>query len=160
MNRLIVAIDRKRGLAKNGGMPWNIPEDEQFFTDQTKTHGGHVLTGGETFRLAYKNKPLKGRHNYVLTHHTQPIEGAVVVNDLPTFLDEFKEDLWVSGGAAVFEQIMALGKADELYITHIDADFGCDRFFPDYKGYNLAEESPVKEQNGFKYKYAIYRKPT
>ena len=153
-------MDRKRGMAKNRGMPWSIPEDEKFFTDQTKTHGGHVLTGGATFRDAYKNKPLAGRHNYILTRHPDPIEGAEVINDLEKFLAEFKEDLWVSGGAAVFEQVMALGRADELYITHIDADFGCDQFFPEYEGFELVSESEPREQNGFHFKYAVYKKAT
>lgn len=159
MNRLIVAIDRQRGLAKHGYMPWKIPEDEQFFTDQTKTHGGHVLSGGVTYRLAYGSKPLKDRHNYILTHHTGPLDGCVVVNDLEKFLDEFRHDLWVSGGSIVFEQIMALDQADELLITHIDADFGCDQFFPEYENrFKLVDKSEPHEQNGFRFYYATYRR--
>ncbi len=158
MNRLIVAIDRRRGLAKNHGMPWSIPEDERFFTDQTKTHGGHVLTGGTTFREAYKNKPLSDRHNYILTHKTEPIEGTELVHNLEKFLNDFQDDLWIAGGAAVFEQVMALGKADELYITHIDADFACDQFFPEYQGFELVNQSEKKEQNGFHYTYAVYKR--
>lgn len=161
MIRLIAAIDRKRGIAKNGGMPWNIPEDEQFFTDQTKSLGGHVLTGGITFREAYKSKPLAGRHNYILTRDTAPIEGAVVVNDIQKFLTEFKDDLWVSGGARVFEEVMNAGKADELYLTLIDADFGCDTIFPEYDHFELIEQGEPREQNGFHFVYARYgRKAT
>jgi dihydrofolate reductase len=158
MIRLIAAMDSKRGIAKNGVMPWKIPEDEQFFTDQTKTLGGNVLSGMATFHEAYKDKPLAGRKNYILTHSTEPIEGAIVVNDLAKLLEEFKDkDLWVSGGAAVFQQVMDLGKADELYLTHIDGDFGCDRFFPEYEGkFKKTEESEVREQNGFRFTYARY----
>lgn len=160
MIRLIAAIDRKRGIGKYGIIPWYIPEDEQFFTDQTKTHGGHVLTGGVTFRKTYKHGPLKDRHNYILTHDTSPIPGAVVVNDIAKFLEEWGDkDLWVSGGAGVFEEVMRAGKADELYLTHIDADFGCDRFFPEYeKDYKLVEQSEPCEQNGFRFIYARYVK--
>lgn len=160
MIRLIVAIDRKRGLAKHGGMPWSIPEDEKYFTDQTKTFGGNVLTGGTTFRDTYRGKPLADRQNYILTHDKTPIEGATVVNDIGKFLEEFKDnDLWVAGGAKVFEEVMKAGRADELYLTHIDADFACDQFFPEYEdGFKKAEESEVREQNGFRFTYARYVK--
>ena len=159
MNRLIVALDRSLGMAKNGGMPWNIPEDEAFFSEQTKTYGANVLSGGATFREAYKSKPLKERQNYIATHSADPIESATVVNDLNNFLREFKQDLWVAGGAAIFQEVMAAGQADELYITHIDADFGCDRFFPEFQaGFKLVSESEPGEQNGFRFKYCVYTK--
>lgn len=155
----IAAIDRKRGIAKDGGMPWKIPEDENFFTTQTKTRGGNVLTGGTTFRNTYHGHPLKDRQNYILTRRNEPIPDAIVVHDLPKLLSEFKgdKDLWVSGGAEVFAEIMKLGQADELYLTHIDADFGCDQFLPEYeKDFKLVEQSEVREQNGFKFTYAKY----
>jgi dihydrofolate reductase len=161
MIRLIAAIDRSNGIAKHGVMPWNIPEDEKFFTDQTKTHGGHVLTGGVTFREAYQNRPLQDRHNYILTHDETPIEGVELVHDIAQFLSSFKKDLWVSGGAVVFDEIMKLGKADELYLTHIDADFGCDRFFPDYSdNFKMTDQSEPREQNGFRYIYTVYTRTT
>jgi dihydrofolate reductase len=161
MIRLIAAIDRSRGIAKNGGMPWNIPEDEKFFTDQTKSLGGHVLTGGTTFREAYKSQPLADRQNYILTRNPEPIEGAVVVNDLEKFLADFKNDLWVAGGAKVFEEVIKLKKADELYLTLIDADFGCDTIFPEYSGFELIEQGERREQNGFFFSYARFgRKAT
>lgn len=159
MIRLIAAIDRQRGIAKHGYLPWYIPEDEKYFTDQTKLFGGNVLTGGVTFRNTYHNRPLAGRQNFILTHSTDSIEGASAINDIETFLSDFHADLWVAGGSGVFEQVMANGLADELYLTHIDADFGCDQFFPDYEsGFKLLEQSGQKEQNGFNFRYARYKK--
>jgi len=158
MIRFIAAIDRKRGIAKHGGLPWYIPEDEKYFTAQTKTFGAHVLTGGKTFRDTYRSRPLAKRTNYILTRHDDHIPGAIVVHDLATLLDEFKDkDLWVAGGAEVFEQIMDMDRADELYITHIDADFGCDQSFPEFEDkFKKIEESEVREQNGFRFTYAKY----
>ena len=158
MTRLIVACDRKRGLAKHGFMPWNIPEDEQYFTDQTKSLGGIVLVGNATFKTF--RGPLAGRQNYLLTHQDTPIKGAHVVNDLAKFLEDFKDkDVWIVGGAAVFDQVIQAGKADILYVTRIDADFGCDQLFPDYEnGFALTEETEPREQNGFSFTYARYAK--
>lgn len=160
MIRLIAAIDRQRGMAKHGFMPWKIPEDEQFFTDQTKLHGGHVLSGGKTFREAYNSRPLADRQNYILTRDTTPIAGATVVNNLEQFLAGFSEDLWVAGGGQVFEEVIRLNKADELVLTHIDADFGCDVIFPEYEKFRLIDQSENREQNGFHFRYARYGRPT
>lgn len=159
MNRLIVAVDRKLGLAKRGFQPWYIPNDERYFKEQTKSHGGDVLIGKTTFQ-GFKNGPLSGRQNYVLTHSTEPIEGVTLVHDLNKFLEDFRDkDLWIVGGAKVFDEVMKLGKADELYITHIDADFGCDQFFPAYEhAFKLAEQTDPEEQNGFTFTYARYFK--
>jgi len=153
MIRLIVAIDQKRGMAKHGHLPWDIPEDREFYAEQTKKYGGQVLMGRATW-----GKPLPDRTVYVLTHSNEPIEGATLVHDLNAFLDEFKDkDLWVVGGAEVFQQVMDAGKADELYITHIDAEFGCDRFFPEYEDkFELKEQTETHHQHGFSFRYAIY----
>lgn len=154
MIRHIVAFDRKRGFAKGGVIPWYIPDDEAFFSAETKKYGGNVLVGVRTFETF--QHPLSERKNYVLTHSSAPIPGAVVVNDLQKFLAEFTEDLWVIGGAVSFEQTMDV--ADELYITKIDAEFGCDRFYPEYENmFDLVQESQPKNQNGFNFVYTVYR---
>lgn len=156
MIRLIAAIDSQHGIAKEGYQPWSIPEDEKFFTDQTKTHGGNVLIGSATYEKF--KAPLKDRKNFVLTRTEQDMTGVVRVHDLAEFLEAIgDEDLWVAGGESVYQQVIDLDKADELYITHIDADFGCDQFFPEFEDkFKLVERSEHKEQNGFKYYYAKY----
>lgn len=154
MIRLIAAIDRKRGLARKGAMPWKIPQDERYFTRQTRTHGGNVLTGAATFRKSYRGRPLAGRHNYILTHSKEPIPGAVAVHDLEEFLRGLSDDLWVAGGADVFRQVIGSGMADELYLTRIDADLDCDQFFPEYEhDFRLVERSGPHEQNGYGFVY-------
>jgi dihydrofolate reductase len=157
MIRLIAAIDCHRGLARHGILPWSIPEDEQYFTDQTKQHGGDVLTGAKTFKQTYHG-PLTDRHNFILTHDATPIPGVTLVHDLDKFLQEFHDkDLWVAGGATVFAA--TIKSADELYLTHIDADFGCDQFFPEYEQqFKPVGRSEPHEQNGFHFSYARYAK--
>jgi dihydrofolate reductase len=154
MIRHIAAIDRQNGLAKHGAIPWSIPEDEQYFTTQTKTHGGIILTGMGTYRTF--NEPLKDRTNYVLTHQTEPLPGAIIVRDLDKFFAETPGDIWVIGGADVFKQ--TLDRADELYITRVDATFGCDRFYPEFADmFELFSQSETHTQNGFSFCYEIYR---
>ncbi len=116
------------------------------------------MTGGTTFRQAYHGHPLAGRQNYILTHDDTPIPGAVVVHDLEQLLDDFKnKDLWIAGGARVFQEVIDLGAADELYLTHIEADCGCDQFFPEYRqDFKRIRQSESREQNGFRFTYAVY----
>jgi dihydrofolate reductase len=158
MIRLIAAMDRQQGIAKQGFLPWYIPEDEAFFTEQTKLYGGNALVGNTTFKTFHG--PLAERHNYVLTHDKTPIAGAELIHDLEKFLrDMADQDIWVIGGANVFAQVMELGKADELYLTRIQADFGCNQFFPPFdQGFTLIEQTELHEQNGFIFTYCKYTK--
>lgn len=155
MIRLIAAVDRKRGIAKGGIQPWSVPNDEKYFLEQTSKWGGEVLMGSKTYEVI--GHPLAERKNYVASRDAVAINGAEVVRDLDGFLKSFKRDLWVIGGAAVFEQTLAY--ADELYLTEIQADFGCDKFFPDFSASFMPfGEEPLQEQNGFIFKYVVYAK--
>ena len=154
MIRLIAAIDRQRGIAKCGCFPWKIPSDERYFTRQTKLHGGITLTGRTTFDTF--KRPLIGRRNYVLAHEPVPVAGVDTVTDVSVVLDNHA-DVWVVGGASVFEQ--TINRADELYLTTIDAMFGCDRFFPAYLAdFDQVLESERQEENGFQFRFEVWRR--
>lgn len=155
MIRLIAAIDSKRGIAKGGLQPWHIPNDEKYFLDQTSKWGGEILMGRKTYEVI--GHPLADRKNYVVSQHAAAVNGAEVVTDLEAFLKTFGRDLWIIGGASTFEQTLPF--ADELYLTEIQADFGCDQFFPEYADKFMPfGEDPLQEQNGFIYKFAVYTK--
>jgi dihydrofolate reductase len=155
MIRLIAAVDRKQGIAKGGLQPWKIPSDEQYFKEKTAQFGGNILMGSKTFEVI--GHPLSGRRNFVLTKDDFDDKGVELVRDLDDFLKNFKEDIWVIGGASVFEQTFA--SADEVYLTNIEADFGCDQFFPDLAdNFELSEKSDLHEENGFVFIYCVYKK--
>lgn len=158
MIRLIVAMDRKRGIAKQGFQPWNIPEDEKYFATMTKQFGASLLVGNTTMRVM--GGPLPERTNYVLTTDKTPIEGATVVNNLEKFFKEYQgEDLWVIGGANVYSQCLELSVVDQIYVTQIEADFSCNQFFPVINdSYKLSNQPELQEQNGFIFRYEIYTK--
>jgi dihydrofolate reductase len=158
MIRLIAAIDRKRGIAKNGFQPWSIPDDEAYFTKETQQYGGVVLVGSTTFKTF--RGPLPNRTNYILTKDKTPIAGVELVHSLEKFLKDFQNhDVWVVGGANVFAQVLQMGKADELFLTRIEADFGCNQFFPEFNStHKLRDQSQLHEENGFLYTYEVYVK--
>ena len=155
MIRLIAALDTKRGISKGGTQPWFIPDDEKYFQEQTSKWGGEVLMGSNTYGVI--GHALSNRKNYVASRNAAAVNGAEVVSDLGAFLKAFERDLWVIGGASVFEQ--ALPYAEEIYLTEIQADFGCDKFFPRIAGTFMPfGEDALQEQNGFVYKFAVYAK--
>ncbi len=96
MIKFIVAIDEKKGMANEHGIPWQgkIPGDVKRFRDLTEH--GNVLMGYKTY--SEFNKPLSNRHNYVLTNSDEQLrEGFEPVRDLEQFIKTFDGDLWVIG---------------------------------------------------------------
>jgi dihydrofolate reductase len=133
MLRLIAAMDEKRGVADEHGIPWQgkIPTDTSRFHDLTSN--GIILMGYGTYKEY--DKPLHGRDNFVVSH---PGGGAlrpgfVLVPDTDPFLDEHEDEMvWLIGGAALFSA--SLARADQLFLTQLDGDFQCTKFFPEFVG--------------------------
>lgn len=149
MIRLVAAIDSKRGITKNGRTPWKLRQELRYFKELT--WGGTVLLGRKTYD--YIGHPLRGRQNIVASRQTNLVlPGCTVVNDL----DNLPEDVWVVGGE-LFTQI--IDRSDLLYLTRLDADFACDRFFPDYeKQFKLMSCNDMQEENGIKFRYEVWRR--
>lgn len=154
MIRFIAAIDQKHGLAKNGHQPWHLPTDEKYFLDQTQKFGGVVVMGHTTYTAI--GHPLVERRNIVLSRTPQVIRGVEVMTDVQEAL-QAAPDIWVIGGAVIFEH--TLSAADELYLTHIDADFDCDQFFPAYTNqFELVSQSSLQHENGLDFTFCVYKK--
>jgi dihydrofolate reductase len=155
MNRCIVAIDEKRGLANDKGIPWNLPTDQKFFVDQTKE--GIILMGKGTYREFIE--PMHGRTNYVVTHSTEPLKpGFVAVHDVAKFFEEHKHETVNNiGGAGLFASTMEY--ADELVLTLIEADFHCTKFFPAYEEIFVcvSQSEPITE-NGTAFRFTVWKR--
>jgi dihydrofolate reductase len=148
--RLIAAIDKKRGLAKNGQIPWKLPDDIARFRQLIQTHEGNALMGRKTYELF--TSPLKTKHTFILTHQNLNLpKNTSLVNDLDKFILSFKADIWVIGGAEVYARTIKY--ADELFLTLVEGDFNCDQFFPDYSDFKLKQESGPYHQNDLSFYY-------
>ena len=155
MIRCIAAIDAKRGIAVETGIPWRLPGDSAYFRAQTAQ--GQVVMGGATY--AEFAGPLHGRTNLVITSRPDPLREGFqpiigldqVVRDIP------HDDIWVIGGAAVFAATIA--QVGELYLTQILADFHCTKFFPDYRdAFALFDQSEDHEEGGVTYRFERWRR--
>jgi dihydrofolate reductase len=158
MIRLIAAVDSQMGVANDRGIPWQgkIPLDTKYFNDQTAD--GTIVMGFRTYQEF--DKPLHDRENFVLTKpgSEQLRAGFSGVSDLSAFLDQHSRELvWVIGGAGLFAD--SLGRADELYITQLDRDFHCTKFFPDFKdAFELTGKLGPHLENGISFWFEIWRR--
>jgi len=154
MIRVIAALDDKRGLADEQGIPWDLPSDRAYTRE--KTMGGSLLMGYRTY-LEF-TAPLPGRRCLVLTDGTEPLrDGFEAVTDLEAFMKNPPQKLWLFGGAGAFAQ--TLQYADELYLTRVEGDFGCTKFFPEFTDkFELAQKSPPQLENGITYWYEIWKR--
>lgn len=154
MIRAIVAMDDRRGIARDGFIPWDIPGDRKYFRDQTE--GQIVLMGYRTY-AGFSDGPLPNRRNYVWCRPGTVLhDGFIAVHDLEEFL-ETNPDTWIIGGAGLYTETLPV--CGELYITHVDGDFHCDRFFPDITEFEQISRSEPTTENGFTFSFSVW-KPT
>lgn len=155
MIRCIAAIDNKRGMATDEGIPWKLPTDSQFFVDQTRE--GLIIMGYGTYREF--SKPLHGRTNYVATSREEPLKpGFEVVHNTEAFFTEHQNQRINNiGGAGFFASTLAW--ADELILTLIQADFHCSKFFPEYEsGFQMTEQSDPITENGVTFTFTTWQR--
>ena len=105
MINLIWAMTKDNLIGKGNLMPWHIKEDLVYY--KNKTAGKTVVMGEETYyslKGYYKTKPLPYGTIYVASLNTDlKLDDAIVINDLIDFVSNFKDELWVVGGATIYK---------------------------------------------------------
>jgi dihydrofolate reductase len=119
---LIWAQSRSGVIGRDGGIPWQIPEDLLHFKEITAGHT--VVMGRRTWdSLPVKFRPLPRRKNVVVSRQTDFMaQGATVVRSLDDALTD--PDTWVIGGEQIY--VLALPRADRCEVTEIDIDIPRD----------------------------------
>lgn len=155
MIRLIVAVDQKMGIAKDGVQPWKLPSDEAYFSSMTKQHGGVILMGRTTYEVI--GRPLPDRLNYVITSQPEKVAGPVrTVTKIESVLTQH-DDVWVIGGAKLYAAM--IDQANELYVTRIAADYSCNTFFPNIPDiFSLVWQDKPQQENGDTFWYERYER--
>lgn len=157
--RFIAALDNKRGIADEHGIPWQgrIPSDVHYYRKQLATRPGIMLMGYGLYKEL--SKPYPGSVNYVATRDKSRKlrEGFKPVYDARQFLKNAKGDAWNLGGAQLFNLTFDL--ADELCLTQLDGDFHCTKFFPEFKkDFVLTRQSNPITENGITFDFEIWRR--
>ena len=126
----IVAVAQNGVIGREGRLPWHIPEDLEWFTDQTV---GGVMIEGPACYLEL-GKALSGRGTVVVSRDEKKVfPGASRSSNLESAIVEAEKlpwsgPTWITGGERIYAE--GLAHCSKLYITRIHQDFSGDRYFP------------------------------
>lgn len=158
MLSLVAIIGRNRELGKDNKLLWNIPDDLARFRSITKGHP--VIMGRKTFQSI--GHPLPSRPNIVISNNPSfNPEGVITVRSLDRAIEVAKsapghEEIFVIGGGSIYAS--AIGRADRLYLTVVDAAAPADTFFPDYSRFSKVISKQSHESGGYRYTYLTLEK--
>ncbi|QHS22532.1 dihydrofolate reductase [Virgibacillus sp. MSP4-1] len=146
MISLLVAMDQKQVIGKDGGLPWRLPNDLKFFKETTMDHT--IVMGRKTYQSI--GRPLPRRENVILTRdRTFKAEGCEIIHSWDNVMERNeripKEEIFIIGGSELFNT--ALSFADKMYITEIEESFEGDTFFP---AFDQSEWELVHKEKGIK----------
>lgn len=135
---LVVCIDNKGGIAKDGEIPWKIKEDQDYFRDLIRTkHNGKpnvIVTGRKTFE---KMGLIKDHYNVVFTRDVIGKDTIIQVHNDEDFFSELADldygKIFICGGSDIYKLFTNLIEKYKvnLYLNVIDGDFDCDTFIPE-----------------------------
>ncbi|MCO6476019.1 MAG: dihydrofolate reductase [Phaeodactylibacter sp.] len=159
---IIAAKSENNVIGRDGGLPWHMPADLDFFNRQID--GCYLLSGRKSYETAQGRTLFKGKAFIVVTRrkdYTLP-EGKVG-HSLKEGIAIAKRDgakrLCILGGGEIYRQAMPM--ADEMIITEIHTKIeDGDVFFPeinlrDWKVYK--KESHKKDAaNPYDYSFVFY----
>ncbi len=161
---IVVAMDDRRGIGKNGTLPWHLPEDLKHFKDITVTTSdpsrkNAVIMGRKTWEsLPVKFRPLPDRLNVILSRNEEfTAKGVVVGSTLERAMDVLEKDpkienIFVIGGAQIYTYVLHHPLCQRLFITFVHGDFACDAFFPLLPNrFQEVHRTPVLSGSGLSY---------
>ena len=127
---LIVANSVNGVIGKNGNMPWHIPQDLKRF--KTLTKNSVVIMGRKTFESI--RKPLPDRCNFIISNKPSSNNDVYSFKNIPSAIKYAKEtfpnlDIFVIGGASIYNQFLELDLIENIYQTVIDKIIEGDTFF-------------------------------
>ena len=209
---IVAASSATRGIGLKGDLPWRLPGDMKYFAKVTKgNYNQHpaptpaaegettaaaavqnqnqnqkmnaVVMGRKTWNsIPTKFRPLKGRHNVVLTRDPKQFlgsqaipEGVLVADGLP---DAWRQlgalpkgelgEIFIIGGAELYERSIQEKYVHTILLTSVDTppEMEFDTFFPDLFSdcedndwtQCVQEDSEQKEENGLSYKFLKYER--
>jgi dihydrofolate reductase len=130
---LIAACSENRVIGRAGTLPWRIPEDFQFFQNQT---AGQIVIMGRVCFETWTRAAQDGRRAIVLTRNRAVAANGVLT--AATFADalamaaDWPGEIYVCGGQRAFAEAIALPEAARLYLTLVHAEVAGDRYFPEW----------------------------
>ena len=115
---LIWAQSTSGVIGRDGGIPWQLPEDMARFKELTMGHT--VVMGRRTWEsLPARFRPLPGRRTVVLTRNPHyRADGAEIIASVDEVLG--MPNTWVIGGAEIYHLLMPA--ATRCEVTEVEVD--------------------------------------
>lgn len=156
---LVVCIDNKGGIAKDGEIPWKIKEDSDYFRDLIKTKKNNkpnvIVTGRKTYE---KMGLIKDFYNVVFTRDVIGKDTIIQVRNEEEFFKELSEldygKIFICGGSEIYSMFMKYNDKEgyivNLYLNVIENNFNCDTFIPEELkvNYDLLKNILKSKQDG------------
>lgn len=179
---VILAISKNFGIGNKGQLPWSLRHDLQnlknittninLFNKLAKNKQNAVIMGRKTYEsLPAKVRPMPNRLNIVLSHEmtdASSYSGALVCKSLPHALETVEqrlqdkvEEVFVLGGARVFEEALAHERCQQVFLTKVGLEFPCDTFVSKdiLKDFKHLETSKTYVENDIPFTFSRYYKP-
>ena len=156
MISIIAAVAKNRAIGYQNKLIYWLPNDLKRF--KALTTGHTIIMGRNTF-LSLPKGALPNRRNIVLSRTQKDFPGCETFASLDEALSHCntEEDIYIIGGASVYEQALPL--ADRLCLTEIDdTPAEADTFFPPYDDCRVEtkEMHDADERHAFSYAFTDY----
>ncbi len=128
-------------MGRSGKLPWQIPEDRAWLNEHTR---GQIVIMGRLCYEAWSRVHEEGRRPFVITQrtaeqlrrHAMPagVAGPRVASSVQEALQGAQKlpgEVFVCGGARIFEETLPL--AQRLYLTLVHTETEGDILFPEWR---------------------------
>lgn len=156
-----VACAENRVIGRAGGLPWRIPEDYQFFQDQT---AGQIVILGRICFETWSRANLDGRRPIVVTSNSALAQdGARVATSLRSALETAEKlpgEIHICGGERIYAETLALDRPMRLHLTLVHAHVEGDTYFPEWRNFPWHElDRRESADANFRYTFFTLEKP-
>ncbi len=154
---IIAAIAKNGVIGKDNKIPWDIPEDLEYF--YKTICGKPVVMGRKTYESI--GKPIKNSENIVLSHNQSLVlPGCTVFHSVSDVLARYQNvdvEVMIIGGASIYEQFLPY--ADTMYLTFIANDISGDSYFPRWekKDWIVIDKREAKLEK-YSYSFVVLRR--
>lgn len=133
MLEVIIAINDKYGIGKDGKLPWHCPEDLKIFSQKTRNH--IIIVGRKTAETLPK---LVDRTVFVISKSDCKIDNndPYFFKDVDTSIEYAKKvfpdkKIFIAGGAMLYESIFLHYQQyiSKIHISRIKNSDECDTYF-------------------------------
>ena len=185
---MILALDSKDGLWKDGDLAWRISEDMKYFKEVTtwtipsafqaaslkskgsieKKQNAVVMWRKTWDSIPEKYRPLPGRINAILSRSYTPEDDYGNICKYSSFESAVEKlskredvnDIFIIWGAQIYNLALKSDVLETLYLTRVEWDYDCDVFMDiDFSQFDQDSIWEWQEsKKGIKFRFEVYKR--